>query len=810
MADDKSCLQNLAHFVRTHEKGLANAIQRNHQAPKSVQIGSLTPRISLAGSPRSYSHPSTPPSSIAGTIAAALALGSLNLPSQNAKPAKLTLTPHYLFYVLSRFQELTLPVGPMTVRLENLHTDTSPANYVSFLGQSQQLKCRSDRDSTHSSSSVRTILSGMSSLWSQISLGSSRTLANTEKAKAQAEVDLKYLYSAFTKVPCLKLSSDRKAPLIKGYEEFPFDSAVPLRIFKNVSALEITDVDFRQFFGWDTLAEQLRTLTVKRAKVEDPADLLVGIVLDDMHKRRRRSSKAQLPPLHTTSMQASSPSMQQSQDAKSRSAPGSPTAAEVFGSHSSSAQAASFPSECFTGLKGESRPRPRSKSTSRPSSSGQASSYPKQGRRRIKSSGSGSSNSSDQSIPPSLLAGILPASKWRFLRHLSLADNSLTSISMSSLAPLADTLHSLDLSSNHFSEIPDCLATLTALRALNLSDCMIDSLHSLLRSPLPAITALNLRGNRLGSIAGVERLLPLERLDVRDNRLSDPTEIARLTGIPDIHEIWVAGNPFTKTHRRYRITIFNLFRTTPGHRNDIIIDSTGPVYSESKQLVERVAEPVNVPVVKESDGLDEIPALDVDKTAVKAVDTGQLVRPPCKSRPNHISTQSEIVVGSNRRRKGPRTRMAELSGEANSSTTGALPPVGTSSRSLAKSLVGADPGTDTFHVSAQSQPALHPQPRVGTSLSTSSIQSALDLAPSGRAAPVQAQHWSTMGGQAHRRMMESLEKEVGNDWLNIMSEDGWESQRSPVWKRQGRASSHGGAIKSEVSRGMASRTRTLG
>ena len=117
--------------------------------------------------------------------------------------------------------------------------------------------------------------------------------------------------------------------------------------------------------------------------------------------------------------------------------------------------------------------------------------------------------------------GILPASKWRFLKHLSLADNSLTSISASSLTPLANTLHSLDLSSNLFTQIPDSLASLTALRALNLAHCMIDSLHSLTRNPLPAITALNLRANRLQSIAGIEKLYPLERLDLRDNRLTE-------------------------------------------------------------------------------------------------------------------------------------------------------------------------------------------------------------------------------------------------------------------------------------------------
>lgn len=710
----------------------------------------------------------------------------------------------------------------MTVRLENIHTDTSPANYVSFLSQSQRSKRRSDRDSTHSVSSVGSVMSGMSLLWSSIGLGSSSSAAKTEKTKAQIQGDLKYLYSAFTKVPCLKLSSDRRARLIKGYEEFPFDTAVPLLAFKNISALEITDVDFRQFFGWDKLAEQLRTLTVKRANVEDPTDLLVSIVLDDMDKRRRRSSKAPSSPIQ--SLQTSSPTMQQTQDAKPYSAPGSPKAEEPFG-QSVSPQAATLLRRDSEGSKTQYRPRPRSISPSRPNNSRQGSSYRhiRHGGYKVKRSGSGSSNSSDQSMPPYrfgsssnlLIAGVLPASKWRFLRHLSLADNSLTSMSLSSLAPLADTLHSLDLSSNHFSEIPDCLATLTALRALNLSNCMIDSLHSLSRNPLPAITALNLRGNRLVSIAGVERLLSLERLDLRDNKLSDPTEIARLTGIPDMHEIWVASNPFTRTHGSYRITIFNLFRTTPGHREDVVIDSAGPGYSERRQLVDRVAEPEGILVVKPSPDIEIEPTVNLDDYTIGAVDSGGLIQEPSKSRPSPVTTQSEIVVGSNRRRKGPRRRLVELSGAENASVVRELPPVGTPPAAPAASFEDVRLGTSPDHMSPRTTSALLPQPQIDTTLSTPSLQSALDLAPSGTVPLAQAQDW-TMSGEAYRRKIETLKNEVGNGWLSVLSEEGWDSQRDVLLKRQGVGFGHGSAIRpglirpKAVSQGIVSGTRTLG
>lgn len=306
--------QNLAYFVRTHEKALANALQLQRQAPKHGQVTTVSP-----ASPTGASTPS----SSSSVWAAALSLPSLTFTSQTIKPAKLTLTPHHLFYLLSRFEDLGISVGPMNVRLENIHSDTSPTNYVSFLSKAQRNKTRSsDRDSIHSVSSIRSVMSGMSSLWSSLRL-SSNSVAKAEKQKAQLQEDLKYLYSAFTKIPCLRLAPDHKARLIAGYEEFPFDSAVPLYAFKNVTALEIYDADFRQFYGWHILAENLRSLTVKRAGVDDPADLLINIVLDDMDKRRRRSAKP--PPSPSNPWPAASPATKHAQLARSESPPSSPT-----------------------------------------------------------------------------------------------------------------------------------------------------------------------------------------------------------------------------------------------------------------------------------------------------------------------------------------------------------------------------------------------------------------------------------------------------------------------------------------------------
>ena len=769
--------------MRTHEKALANALLLRRQSPKNGQAAGQNREIppTHIGTYQS----SAPTISAPASFATALSLGTLNFASQNIKSAKLTLTPHHLFYLLSRFEEIGISIGPMNVRLENIHADASPANYVSFLSQSQRSKGRSDRDSTHSVSSVRSVISGMSALWSSIGINSSNNAAKTEKNKAQMLTDLKYLYSAFTKIPCLRLSPDRKARVIRGYEEFPFDTAVPLLAFKNLSVLEVCDVDFRQFFGWDRLAEQLRSLTVKRGNVEDPTDLLTGIVLDDMDKRRRRSSKAQSSPVLSWPL---SPSTRYCELGRFNSTPASPVVDDKLAQSTSPQRTHLLHGEA-DGVTSEDRPRNKSISPSRPTSSRQENSfrYPRAGSTKIKRSGSGSSNSSSHSVgqyrPGSssnlLTTTILPASKWRFLRHLSLADNSLTAMTHFSLSPLANTLHSLDLSSNLFMEIPDNLATLTALRALNLSNCMIESLHSLSRNPLPAITALNLRANRLGSIAGVERLLSLERLDLRENKMQDPMEAARLTGIPDIREIWITGNPMVKSHGNYRVIIFNLFRATPGFVEDIMLDASGPGYSERRQLKDRVSEPESVPVVKPVPTNDMNISTSVRSPTLKVDGSTEELTGEGLQRPAPQTTQSEIATSSSRRKKGPRRRIVDLSrediqctihheapsSEAPSSTFVA-PGDGSENSSLPKGRHDLSPSRGLIGLSS-SRPT-----NLISSISSPLVRGSPEPSNHGRLLATDLQKLN-LNGEAYRQKVEALKSEVGNNWLSVLSEEGW-------------------------------------
>ena len=683
----------------------------------------------------------------------------------------------------------------MNVRIENIHTNQSPANYVSFLSQPSKPIGRSDKDSIHSISSIRSVMSNMTSFWSSLGIGSSA--AKTEKAQLQLQADTKYLYSAFTKIPCLRLSPDHRARLISGYEEFPFDTAVPLWAFKNLSALEIYDIDFRQFFGWDRLAEQLRSLTIKRGNLEDPLDLIVHIVLDDMDKRRRRSSKPQSPPTPLWPG-PSSPAVRHSEHRTMSFSAGTSDAAQ-FGSSASPRGSLHY--------RGQSEiiiakpPRNKSNSPTRPTSARHNSSYRyvKVGSERMRRSGSGSSNSSTHSLSgtsghrstSNLLAmGILPASKWRFLRHLSLADNSLTSLNSTGLAPLANTLQSLDLSSNLFTEVPDCLATLTALRALNLANCMIESLHSLAKHPLPAIAALNLRSNRLQSLAGIDRLFSLERLDIRENKITDPMEIARLTGMPDIRDIFVVGNPLTKLHSYYRITIFNLFRAAAGYSEDVNIDSTGPGYSERRQLKDRVAEPAAIPVLK----LPTVPIESSDSvTSVAHVPNNISSRVITVDRPIPQSVQSEAVVSPTQSRKSTKRRIVDLSADGEvflsrpkrpSIDTVPQPP----------SLVTSEASNSNTLAQERSSnfPAIKPSISVleADSFSSQPISSATEDTMTPPRTPQQSQSgWSSLvdelkslklsgDSEAYQQRLESLKTEHGSTWLQMLNDNKWSNEYS--------------------------------
>jgi len=99
---------------------------------------------------------------------------------------------------------------------------------------------------------------------------------------------------------------------------------------------------------------------------------------------------------------------------------------------------------------------------------------------------------------------------------------------------------------------------------------------------LGQVLALNLAANRIESLCGLERLVALERVDLRHNLVNESGEVGRLATLPNLSAIWVEGNPLIELEENYRINCFNMFRK--GGKN-MTIDGAGPTFIESRRLV---------------------------------------------------------------------------------------------------------------------------------------------------------------------------------------------------------------------------------
>jgi hypothetical protein len=348
----------------------------------------------------------------------------------------------------------------------------------------------------------------------------------------------------------------------------------------------------------------------------------------------------------------------------------------------------------------------------------------------------------------------IPTTRWHRLKFLSLADNALTHISARSLAPVAGTLKSLNLASNLFSEIPEGLSTLTQLTSLDLTNCMIDSLQSLVKCPLPAITKLVLKSNRLQSLAGVEKLLSLEHINIQDNALSDPDEIRRLTSLPNLRSIWIKGNPFCKIHTGYRVKIFNVFRATPGYEADIVIDNSGPGYAEKKQLIERVPE--------KEHKMQGATVLAVSPVVLQA-DAGQ-------AEPT-VSAATEVSKASTRRRRPQKGRkIVDLAHDqdvpwANDS---AITPKSRPSVDSRRSTDGVVAGRIERVTSQKTkvQQVIKPSVRIAEHEAAVEHENEAE----NRHDPNSA---TEMQQDEYRKQAEALRRELGSNWLNALGDQSW-------------------------------------
>jgi hypothetical protein len=137
---------------------------------------------------------------------------------EQGPPLVYTTDLHHLFYLLMRFEDLGVDVGPLDVRLESI---SRPLSYVSLLAAK-------DKSDVSSIASVKSAIS-------KISLGGG-WWGRPQPPKVDA--DLKSIYSAFTILPSISIHQSSLQVIQELAGDPPLDHSVPIYVFKLLQRLE--------------------------------------------------------------------------------------------------------------------------------------------------------------------------------------------------------------------------------------------------------------------------------------------------------------------------------------------------------------------------------------------------------------------------------------------------------------------------------------------------------------------------------------------------------------------------------------------
>ncbi|KAK9832497.1 hypothetical protein WJX81_002220 [Elliptochloris bilobata] len=163
------------------------------------------------------------------------------------------------------------------------------------------------------------------------------------------------------------------------------------------------------------------------------------------------------------------------------------------------------------------------------------------------------------------------AAVWPRLLKLACTRNCLAAMD-GSLA-LLPALEELDLSCNNIA----ALANLGACRHLTRLDLSNNCLSCLTRAAqmCSGLRQLVLRSNTIRSTAGLERLSALEELDLACNLIASVHEVARISGLAALRELWLEDNPLACAPR-YRMDVLACF-LAPGR---LLLDGKAPSHAE--------------------------------------------------------------------------------------------------------------------------------------------------------------------------------------------------------------------------------------
>lgn len=147
--------------------------------------------------------------------------------------------------------------------------------------------------------------------------------------------------------------------------------------------------------------------------------------------------------------------------------------------------------------------------------------------------------------------------------------------------PLTRLTH-LDLSHNFLNSLPSSLSHLHSLQSLNLSNNLIQSVRNA-PQVLGNITTLNLSKNRIDCLVGLERVLGLERVDIRSNELMEVGEVGRLAVLPHLKGVWCSNNLFDHDGEDWRSELGIAF-AVEGRHEVVVIDDRPWTWQEKRKI----------------------------------------------------------------------------------------------------------------------------------------------------------------------------------------------------------------------------------
>ena len=414
--------------------------------------------------------------------------------------------------------------------------------------------------------------------------------------------------------------------------------------------------------------------------------------------------------------------------------------------------------------------------------------------------------------------GLPTLARFVNLSHLALPHLSLVTLPR---LPLPSVV-SLDLSHNLLLELPANLVLLPSLVSLNLEGNMIQSLRGadqVLPAPSLASNAAGVRGtplkrlrtatglrvlnldqNRIANLHGLAALTTLERLSIRDNRLSESQELHRLTVLPVLSDLYVCPQPFSAlpAEEGWRVRLWEAFAREGRAEIDCAkVDGEGVGWNERRKMgvpfpatshaagsssasrpVPKPRSPNVVPVgarraLSPNRSARDKQPLQVDVFASTSVaspaslkspqpfKTGAMPSPKPKRRKQRIVNLDGSVEAV--RRSGP------VDGdESDVSAVVERPP-----RSPTKPTIAFGSGTSspaTLRV-----PTAHSSFKLPSASKSSHTRRALSssvYAPAGPESSSPPGSSAAESGDEFRRKLEGLRSDVGDSWLRVLSAGG--------------------------------------